>query len=103
MLKQSLALLILFLLSSVTFVSAVPQDDLPETSYNESDTPVNQTAPVVPGVRFARPEAADIVVSTRVGDAILRFERQLLRRKRACPLIRRDSRPLRDLLCTFLI
>jgi hypothetical protein len=102
MLKQSLALLILFLLSTVTFVSAIPQDDLPETSYNESDTPVNQAPPVVPSVRFVRPEAADIGLSKCVGDAIPRFERQL-RSKRAYPLIRHDSRSLQDLLCTLLI
>jgi hypothetical protein len=102
MLKQSLALLILFLLSAVTFVSTIPQDDLPETSYNESDTPINQAPPVVPSVRVARPEAADIGLSKHVGDAILRFERQLLR-KPPYPFIRRDSRSLQDLLCTLLI
>jgi hypothetical protein len=102
MLRRSLTLLILFLLSTVTFVSAIPQDDLPETSYNESDTPVNQAPPVVPSVRVARPEAADIGLSRRVGDATLGFERQLFS-KRAYPLIRRDSRSLQDLLCALLI
>jgi hypothetical protein len=102
MLKRSLALLILFLLSTVTFVSAIPQDDLPETSYNESDTPVNQAPPIVPSVRVARPEDADIGLSKCVGDAILRLERQLLR-KRPDQLIRRDSRSLQDVLCTLLI
>jgi hypothetical protein len=59
--KQSLALFIVFFLSTVAFVSAIPQDDLPETSYNESDTPVNQPPQVVPGARFVSSEAAEIV------------------------------------------
>jgi hypothetical protein len=101
--KQSFALLVLFLLSSVAFVSATPQDDLPETSYNESDTPVNQTPPVVLGVRFVRPEAAEIVLSTRVGDAILSVKWRSLGRKLSYPLVRRDSHSFQDLLCTFLI
>lgn len=101
--KRSLALFVLFLLSAVTCVCAIPQDDLPETSYNESDVPADQMAPIVPGIKFVYPEAAEIVLSTRVGDAILNVKRHSLQRKPDCLVTRRDSHSLQDLLCTFLI
>jgi hypothetical protein len=42
----------LLLLTAVLCASAVPRVDRPETSYNEVDTPVNQAAPAVIGMRF---------------------------------------------------
>ena len=43
-------------------ISAVPPEDLPETSYNEVDTPVNLAPPVVPRIKFTRPADDPIIV-----------------------------------------
>src|SRR5258708_37858123 len=51
---------VLLLISSVVCVSAIPQTDLPETSYNEIDTPVTQAPPADYGIRYARPPGAPI-------------------------------------------
>jgi hypothetical protein len=95
--------LILLLLTAVVCVSAIPQTDRPETSYNEVDTPVNQSAPVVLGIRFVRPARALIVLPKRV----LREEwnsrvpaNEVLSTSIS---IRLDSSSLQNLLCTFLI
>ncbi len=95
--------LVLFLLSAVVCVSAIPQPDLPETSYNEVDTPVNQAAPVVPGVRFVRPAVAPVILPRQVWEARRGVSSQALEWKSADTLVRRDPHSLQDLLCTFLI
>jgi hypothetical protein len=94
--------LVLFLATGVFGGFAVPPVDLPETSYNESDAPVNLAPPpsqatlssvrpvnnpLLPGLRFYR--EASVVSSLVLGAA-------------AVP---RQHHPhsLQDLLCTFLI
>ena len=94
---------VLFLLGAVVCVSAIPQPDLPETSYNEVDTPLNQAPPVVPGVRFARPAIAPVILPKQVWEAERGVSSQAIERKSAHTLVRRDLHSLQDLLCTFLI
>lgn len=94
---------VLFLLGAVVCVSAISQTDLPETSYNEVDTPLNQAPPVVPGVRFVRPAIAAVILSKQVCEAGHGINSPALERKAAYPLVRRDPHSLQDLLCTFLI
>jgi hypothetical protein len=94
---------VLLLMSAVVCVSAIPQPDLPETSYNEVDTPINQAPPVVPGVRFVRPAIAPIIVPRHVWEAGCGVSSQALERKSADTLVRRNPHSLQNLLCTFLI
>jgi hypothetical protein len=94
---------VLLLLGSVICVSAIPQTDLPETSYNEVDTPVNQAPPVVPGVRFVRPAIAPVILSRQVCEALRSVGAQARERKSADTPVLRDPNSLQDLLCTFLI
>jgi hypothetical protein len=95
--------LVLFLLNAVVCVSAIPQPDLPETAYNEVDTPINQSPPVVPGVRFVRPAIAPVILPRQVWEAGRGVSSQALVWKAADTPLRRDPHSLQDLLCTFLI
>ena len=92
-----------FLLSAVVCVSAIPQPDLPETSYNEVDTPINQAPPVVPGVRFVRPAIAPTILPKQVWEPGRGVNPQALERKSADTLVRRNPHSLQYLLCTLLI
>jgi len=96
-------MLVLLLLGAVICVSAVPQTDLPETSYNEVDTPVNQAPPVVPGVRFVRPTVAPVILPRQVCEALRGVSAQAHERKSADTPVRPDPHSLQDLLCTLLI
>jgi hypothetical protein len=93
---------VLLLLGAVTCVSAIPQTDLPETCYNEVNTPVNQAPPVVPGIRFVRPTMATVVLPKQVW-ARRGVSAHAPERKEANILLQRDPHSLQDLLCTFLI
>ena len=46
--RREICSFVLLLLGAVICVSVIPQTDLPETSYNEVDTPVNQASPRSP-------------------------------------------------------
>ena len=94
---------VLFLVGAVVCVSAIPHTDLPETAYNEVDTPVNQAPPVVPGVRYVRPDIAPLILPRRVWEAGRGVSSRAIEPKSADTLVRRDPQPLQDLLCTFLI
>jgi hypothetical protein len=91
---------LLFLATAVIFISVVPKVDDPETAFNEIDTPVNQTIPVAPWVKFAPPTGVPIILPRSFG--------------RTCDGVRMSvesislpthwhSSPLRELLCTLLI
>ena len=95
--------LVLFVVGAVVCVSAIPQPDLPETSYNEVDTPVNQAPPVVPGVRYVRPAIASVILPRQVWEAGRGISSQALERKSADTLVRRNPHSLQYLLCTLLI
>jgi hypothetical protein len=94
---------VLLLLGAVVCVSAIPQTDLPETSYNEVDTPVNQAPPVVPGLRLVRPTVTPVILPRQVCEALRGVSAQAHERKSPCTPVRRDPHPRQDLLCTFLI
>src|ERR1700692_4456065 len=55
-------MLVLFLLAGVFGGSVVPPVDLPETTYNESDAPVNLAPPSQATVRFVRPASDPLVM-----------------------------------------
>lgn len=94
----------LFLMASVMFVSAIPASDLPETAFNECETPVNQAAPIVPGtiVILVRPAIIPLVLHGRVGEMgrCIDPAKELRLGSSAVP---RAQHSFQDLLCTFLI
>ena len=101
-LKRGLWLSILLLLGAVVCASAIPQTDLPETSYNEVDTPINQAPPVVPGVKFVRPSISPVILPRQVCEALRSVGAQVHEVKTASTTVRHTD-SLQDILCTFLI
>ncbi|MFZ3339786.1 MAG: hypothetical protein WA609_04195 [Terriglobales bacterium] len=101
--RRGLWAFVLLLLVGVVYAAAVPPTDVPETSYNEIDKPVNQAPPVVSGIRFVRP----VKVTRRVPKCVLqaRCEVQFPVEERVSPSLstRQDSHSVQDLLCTLLI
>lgn len=101
--KRGVWTFVLLLMGAVVCVSAIPQTDLPETSYNEVDTPVNQTPPVVPGVKFVRPVVAPVILPRQVFEALLGVGGQAHKLKSAFTPVSHEPHSLQDLLCTLLI
>ena len=99
-LKRSKWAFLLLLATAVTFVSSVPMADLPETAFNEIDTPVNQTTPVAPWVKFVPPVEVGFILPrsfNRTGDGIHHSVESI------SLATHWHVSPLRELLCTFLI
>jgi hypothetical protein len=94
---------VLVLAGAVVCVSAIPQTDLPETSYNEVDTPVNQAPPIVQGMRFVRPIVAPVILPRQVCEALRGVGGQAHAHRADCTPVQRDLHSLQDLLCTLLI
>lgn len=94
---------VLLLLTGVVYAAAVPATDVPETKYNEVDTPVNQAPPVVLGIRFVRP----IKVTKTVPRCVLQARRDVqfpIEAVVSHPLtMQHDPHSVQDLLCTLLI
>ena len=91
---------VLPLVTAVVFISAVPVADQPETPFNEINTPVNQTTPVAPWVRFALPHEISIILPrsfSPTGEAIRTSIESI------SLAMRGHLSPLRELLCTLLI
>jgi hypothetical protein len=101
--RDAWAFVLLLLMGSVVCVSAIPQTDLPETSYNEVDTPVNQAPPVFTGIRFVRPAIARVILPKQVGEAGCAVGPQMLERKAPCTPVPHSPHSRQDFLCTFLI
>jgi hypothetical protein len=101
-LRRSLWTFVLLLLTGVVCAATVPPTDLPETNYNEVDTPVNQAPPVVQGIRFVRPVQ---VVRTESRVAVqARWDLQSPAELVSLPPASHHGPGLlRDLLCTLLI
>jgi hypothetical protein len=64
--KRCMRIFVLLSLGAVVGACLLPQPDLPETSYNETDMPVNQAAPVVLGVRFVPPVTIAVPLPSKV-------------------------------------
>jgi hypothetical protein len=99
--KRGVWCFVLLLLGAVFCVSAIPQTDLPETSYNEVDTPVNQAPPVVSGLRIVRPPAMTVTMPKQVYEALRGMTPHHEEFTSRAPVPRANS--LQDLLCTLLI
>ena len=94
---------VLLLLGAVSCASAIPQTDLPETSYNEVDTPVNQAPPVVSGLRIVRPTVVPIIMSKQACETLRGISAQSQEDAGACTAVHITSHSLQHLLCTLLI
>jgi hypothetical protein len=94
---------LLALMVSVVLVSTIPQTDLPETAYDESDTPVNQAPPVVLETAMVHPQIAEVVLPNGIGKTARQVGRQSMEQHWIHPLFRRDLHSLQVLLCTFVI
>ncbi len=103
--KRGIWCTVVFLASAVACVSAVPQADLPETAFNEVDTPVNQAILVVAAVRSDRPIAvpSPSLLPTLLGDAASGFNSHSLKQQSLYLRVQRCPHSLQPLLCTFLI
>jgi len=94
---------ILLLLSAIICVSVIPPTDLPETAYDETDTPVNQAPPVALGIRFVRPAKVTIVVPRKIVQAIRNNHAPVGERMPVWFALQQDSHSLQDFLCALLI
>lgn len=97
---------VMALMVSVVLVSTIPQIDLPETAYDESDIPVNQAPPVVLVTTIAHPPITEAVLPKHMGETEAQVGRQSLDRRWAYRLLPRDQHDqhsMQVLLCTFLI
>jgi hypothetical protein len=101
--KRRVGTFVLLLLISVVCVSAIPQPDQPETSYNEVDTPVNQAPPIVPGVKFERPSVAPIQLPKAIGEPEHGATSPAQHWRLANRPAHLETTSLHTLLCIFLI
>ena len=88
---------VLFLVGAAIGVSTVPLEDLPETSFNEVDAPVNLAPPVQPRLKFIPPCDSEVISGLSaclVSSWVL---------EQATVTSGRYPHSLQDLLCTFLI
>jgi hypothetical protein len=96
-------MLVLCLLGAAVCCCAVPGVDLPETSFNEADLPVNLAVPAQPRVPdlspIAIPAAALPTHSLDCGDCVVR---SLVDEPAILPN-ERHLHSIQVLLCTFLI
>lgn len=94
--------LLLIVLGAMACACAVPRADLPDTAYNEVDTPVSHASAVVPGIRLLRPASVPVTVSDEFASKDQSHTPPRLDlTSRVLPVYHRHS--LHELLCTFLI
>jgi len=95
-------MLVVFLMGAAIFASVVPPEDLPETSYDESDTPIIVAPAEPPRIQLVAPAlnitAPSPVRLAPVADIFSAVRHQL------APVSSSLHRPsLQNLLCTLLI
>ena len=101
--KRRRRMLVVLLLAGVFRGSAVPPADLPETSFNESDAPLNLAPPSQVTIRLVRPVSDPLVMpGLRFNCAGCDLSSRALGAA-AMPVPQRHPHFLQDLLCTFLI
>jgi hypothetical protein len=83
----------------VSMSSIVPRFDAPETAYNETDTPVNLTTPLVARTNLVMPAGHSVVISRE--QRVWREPGTTMFTVAPKPA-RRVSHSLLDLLCTLL-
>jgi hypothetical protein len=98
--KRSKWTFLLVVVTAVIFISVMPMADNPETAFNEIDTPVNQSIPVAPWMKFTPPIRISITLPRSFSCAGDRIRTSV---ESISIATHRQSSPLRELLCTFLI
>ena len=93
---------VVVLLAATVCVVAIPQRDLPETSYNEVDQPLNQAPPVVLGIRFVRPAKVAFILPKKTLEADWHIHVPAEPAISLAPQPH-DPHSIQDLLCTLLI
>jgi hypothetical protein len=83
----------------VSMSSIVPRFDAPETAYNETDTPVNLTTPIVARTNLVVPAGHSVVIPRE--QRVWREADTTLHGLSLKPALR-VSHSLLDLLCTLL-
>lgn len=96
-------IIVLALMSAAVCVSSVPPIDLPETSYNEVDTPINQAPPVVSGPQLVRPVAETVILPKSMDTAEQKGKFHWPAGALSDLPVRHDSHSLQDLLCILLL
>ncbi len=101
--KRAGRTLLLLLLGTVAWAAVVPPANIPETSYNEADTPVNLARPVVPGIRLARPGAGPVILPAQL--RLARPEPKPVAKEVTFDLAptSHSSHSLQDLLCILIL
>lgn len=94
---------VLLLLAAVAGVSAIPQTDRPETSYDETDTPLNQIRPEAIAIRFSRPPILASVLPRKTREADRKVGTTVHGTLLTTAPARHDSHSLQHLFCTLLI
>jgi hypothetical protein len=96
--KRRRLIFVLFLVGAAIGVSTVPLEDLPETSFNEVDAPVNLAPPVQPRLKFVPPACDSDVIPGLSACVVSSWVLEP-----AAVTSGRHPHSLQDLLCTFLI
>jgi len=93
----------LFVLGALFCAAAIPPTDVPETAYNEVDTPINQSPPVVPSIRLIRPSPNPVVVPAEFRDHSRDASHRLSEHPPAPLVSRQGSHSIQDVLCILII
>jgi hypothetical protein len=96
--KRHRRILVLFLATGVFCGSAIPPVDLPETSYNESDAPINLAPPAQATINSVRPVSDPLLMP-----GLRLYCAGCVVRSLVVVPRQRPRHSLQDLLCTFLI
>jgi hypothetical protein len=95
--------MVILLLGAAVFVSTVPRIDLPETSFNEADAPVNLAPAARPTIRLVPPAVDPIMILPSLFVTRAAQIPSSLAAESAAMPAHRHGHSLQDLLCTFLI
>jgi hypothetical protein len=83
-------------------ISVAPRMDLPETAFNEIDSPVNEALPVLPRIHLIHPAGEPVGLPRPPLDCAGCGHRGFVHETEAMASQRYPD-SLQDLLCTFLI
>ena len=99
--KRTVFPILLCLLSSVLLISIIEPVDLPQTSYNEADTPTNQVLPTVSVATWVRSAVVAVPMLKKNSDFIKGVSRSV--RYTAHLRLPRNRHARQEILCSLLI
>ena len=95
--------LLLIVVAAIACACAIPPTDLPETAYNEVDTPVNHAPAVIPGIRLARPLNTPVIIPKQIAVENHRLAPSGNDAISSALLAHLPNHSANDFLCTLLI